>query len=161
MFAHDTTLEEALRFSRFDRNHMLATSEREIILEEHTWASAEHYLHSMLAGNHELAVKTRDAETALVAYKLNKPWYRSKKRGWKNLRRVYMTRALYTLVQMYPQVKQFLLDTGEQLIIESSLYDHYWGIGRDQRGENMTGRVWMDIRTKLRKDSGRDPGDSE
>lgn len=156
MFAPDLTVENALRFSRFDLEHPLSTSTRSILLEDQTWASPEHYVHAMLAGTPALAEQTRNAPTALAAFNLNKPWYRSKRRGWKKLRRVYMTRALYTLVQMYPEVCEYLLSTADELLVETTLYDHYWGIGRDQRGENMTGKVWMDLRKKLRdeRDSG-------
>ncbi len=153
MFAPDTTFEQAVIFSRFDAVHPLATCAHAILLEEQRWKSAEHYAHAMVAGTRELAERIRNAPTALAAYKLHKPWYRKKKRGWKSRRRFYMTRALYTQVQMYPRVREFLLNTGERLLVESSLYDHYWGIGRDLRGDNMTGRIWMDIRQKLRADA--------
>ncbi len=150
MFAPNLDNEQALRFSRFDKEHLLATSARSIYLDDQEWPSAEHYVHAMLAGSDELVQRTLQAPTAQAAYDLNKPWYRRKKRGWKNLRRVYLTRALYTLVQMHPEVKQYLLDTGEEYLAETSLYDHFWGVGRDWRGENMVGKVWMDVRAKLR-----------
>lgn len=151
MFAPNLSYENALRFSRFDTAHPLASSGREIFLEERDWPSAEHYLHVKLAGTERLAALTLAAGSAYEAYRLNKAWFRPKKSGWKQQRRVYMTRALYTQVQMYSDIRAFLLDSGEQMIAETSQYDHYWGIGRDQRGENMMGHVWMDIRTKLRQ----------
>ncbi|MFT5085324.1 MAG: ribA/ribD-fused uncharacterized protein [Lentisphaeria bacterium] len=157
MFAPDAKFDLAVKFSRFDDEHMLATSLRGLFLDDEQWLSAEHYLGVMLAGTPGLAEKVRGATTAQAAHKVVKPWYRSKKAGWKNLRRVYMTRALFTLVQMYPEVKTYLLETGDRLIAETSLYDHYWGVGRDQRGENMLGRVWMDIRQKLRDDTAAEP----
>lgn len=151
MFQADNTLENALTFSRFDREHPLSTADRGIELEGRSWPSAEHYVAVMLAGNRGLAERVNDAQTAQGAYQLIKPWYRPKVRGWKSLRRVYMTRALYTVVQMYPDVAKYLVETEDQLIAESSAYDHYWGIGRDMRGENMLGKVWMDIRKKLQE----------
>ncbi len=60
-----------------------------------------------------------------------------------------MTRALYRIVNEHPAIKQALLDTEEQLLIETSLYGHYWGVGREQRGENTLGKIWMDIRQKI------------
>lgn len=152
MFTPNLENEESLRFSRFDEQHMLATCARSIQLEGQEWPSAEHYVHAMLAGNARLAKATKEAETALDAYKLNKPWYRPKKKGWKTQRRIYMTRAIYTLVQMYSDVREYLLDTGDQKISETSLYDHYWGVGRDWRGDNTVGVVWMDVRNKIRED---------
>ena len=135
MFTSDTRLTKALTLSRFDPQHPLSSAARSIFLEECEWASAEHYVHSQLAGNSLLAERIRRADSAERAYALSRPWYRSKRPGWKRLRRVYMTRALYTQMQMYPEVRAFLLGTGEQMIAETSQYDPYWGIGRDQRGD--------------------------
>lgn len=151
MFAPDNKFEEALMFSRFDSEHPLNSCSRSIYLEDIEWQSPEHYVCSKLAGNTRLAKEIAMAPTAEQASKMIKPWYRLKVKGWRNLRRLYMTRALFTEVQMYEEVKTYLLETEDQLIAESSQYDHYWGVGRDWRGENMMGHVWMDIRKKLRQ----------
>ncbi len=152
MFAPDSSLEDAVLLSRFDRDHLLNSCSRTLFLEDQEWKSAEHYVYSRIAGNTRLSEQVAEAETAEIANKLVKPWYRMKVKNWKDLRRLYMTRALYTQVQMYEDVRNFLLSTGDKKIAEKSLYDHYWGIGRDIRGENMFGKVWMDIRKKLRED---------
>ena len=151
MFQPDNKFEDALMFSRFDRDHWLNSSSRSILLEDVEWKSAEHYVCSKIAGNTRLAKQISEADSAEEANRLIKPWYRMKVKGWKNMRRLYMTRALYTAVQMYADVREYLLATDDQLIAESSQYDHYWGVGRDWRGENMLGHVWMDIRKKLRE----------
>lgn len=150
MFSPSLEIENALRFSRFDDRHPLCSSGPEIELEEQTWRSPEHYVQAKIAGSESLAAKVCAAENALLAYKLNRSWFRPKAKDWKNTRRVYMTRALFIKVQMYDEVRAFLMGTGDELLVETSLYDHYWGIGRDQRGENMLGKIWMDIREKLR-----------
>lgn len=152
MFAHDLTKEKAYRFSRFDPENPLSTVSRHLIeLENQTWTSVEHYVQAQLAGTAAWANKIAGAATPEEAHSLGGCWYRRKKSGWKKLRRLLMTRALYTKVQMYPVVREALEATGDELILETSLYDHYWGIGRDQRGDNTLGKVWMDIRQKLRE----------
>lgn len=153
MFAHDTTNEEAIRFSRFDSTNPLSTVSHEFKLDGELWRSAEHYVYANLVTNPEIIQRIKNAETAQEAYKLGKAWYRRKHANWKTLRRVLMTRALYTKAMMYPEIKQALLETGNEKIIETSLYDHYWGIGRDQRGVNMLGKVWEDIRNKILEDA--------
>jgi len=46
-------------------------------------------------------------------------------------------------------MKQALLDTQEEQLVENSQYDYFWGCGRDRRGDNHYGKVLMGIRSKL------------
>lgn len=161
MFQHDTLLEKALSFSRFDASHWLSPCAlRPFQLDGHTWPTAEHYLQANLVASAALADKIRQAASGEQAHALGSPWYRRKRKDWKNLRRVLMTRALYTQTMTHPDIKDALLETGDQHIVETSLYDHYWGIARDQRGENTLGKVWMGVRDKIRADAGKTPAQS-
>lgn len=152
LFKHSTAFEGALSITRFDLQHPLSTaSVFPFVLEQRTWPTAEHYYQSQkFLGVYGEQVAA--ADSAAEAYRLGNRWFKRKRADFKNVRRVLMTRALYSKAQQNPPVYQALLDSGEQKIIETSLYDHYWGLGRDQRGENMLGKVWMDIRRKLREE---------
>lgn len=153
MFEHDTLLEKALSFSRFDQSQWLSPcSHHAFYLDDAQWPTAEHYFQAQMVASPALSNKIRQAETGEQAYALGSPWYRRKRKDWKTVRRVVMTRALYTKAMTHEDVKQALLDTGEQMIVETSLYDHFWGIARDQRGENTLGKVWMGVRDKIRSD---------
>lgn len=154
MFEHDTTLEEAIRFSRFDESSFLSTvSRHDFELEDYLWPTAEHYYQAHKFEGLQYAANILAAPSGQQAHDLGNRWFRRKTKGWKEKRRVWMTRALYRKVMEHQAVKQALLETNSSLLIETSLYDHYWGIGRDQRGENMLGKVWMDIRSKLQSTS--------
>jgi ribA/ribD-fused uncharacterized protein len=61
-----------------------------------------------------------------------------------------MTRAVYIKCRTHPEIAEALLATGDQVLVESSNYDYFWGCGRDRRGENMYGKVLMNVREKLR-----------
>ncbi len=150
VFQPDLTMENAVRFSRFDRNAPLATcSAHPIVLEDRHWPSCEHYFCYHVLRSESKAEALMAQSDPLEVHAQTRPWYRRKKKNWKTLRNVLMTRALYTKVQMYEDVREALLETGDNLIIESSLYDYYWGIGRDARGLNQLGRIWMEIRSKV------------
>lgn len=151
MFEHDTAIEESIRFSRFDEDNFLSTVSLHVFeLEDYTWPTAEHYYQAHKFEGLRYASKILAASSGRQAHKLGNAWLKKKVDGWKEKRRVWMTRALYRKVMEYDEVKQALLDTEEKWIIETSLYDHFWGVGRDQRGENMLGKVWMDIRSKAK-----------
>jgi predicted NAD-dependent protein-ADP-ribosyltransferase YbiA (DUF1768 family) len=36
--------------------------------------------------------------------------------------------------------------------VETTLYDYFWGLGRDQRGHNTYGAVLTDVREKLQEE---------
>lgn len=150
MFEPDLTKENAYRFSRFDIEHPLSTcSHHPIVLEDKNWLTCEHYFQAKSVRSVSLAERIEKAPSGAEAFELAKPWWRWKVQDYKKLRKVLMTRALYTKVQMYDEVKEALLATTDELMIETSLYDYYWGVGRDQRGENQLGKIWMDIRKKI------------
>lgn len=146
-------LEEALRFSRFDEQHLLSTvSPHSFVLDDETWATAEQcYQAQKYSNNPTYRERIAKAATAQEAYKLGNRWWPLKRGDFKHVRRVLMTRACYCKAQQNPEVGEYLLATGEQKIVEISLYDHYWGVGRDLRGRNMLGEVWMDVRRRMRE----------
>ena len=152
MFATPSGLEDALRFSRFDDSHPLSTvSADRFVLEDVTWSSAEHYYQAQkFKNNPAYSARVATAATPLEAYRLGNRWWRPKRKDFKQVRRVLMTRALFCKAQQNPPVADYLLNTGEQKLVETSMYDHYWGIGRDLRGRNTLGEVWMDVRRRLR-----------
>jgi len=153
VFEPNTTNETAHRISRFDINDPLSTSSSHpILLEEKNWLTCEHYFNANIVSSARIAEQIEQAPSALSAHELASPWFRRKRSDWKKLRAVLMTRALYTKVQMYPEVREALMETGDNKIIETSLYDYFWGVGRDQRGENQLGQIWMNIRQKLREE---------
>jgi len=150
MFAHDTSLDDAVHFSRWDSDSPFSTvADYTFELDGCHWKTAEHYYQASKFKGLPYAETIMAAETAEASYALGNRWLKRKVRDWKASRQLYMTRALYRRVIEYPQVKVALLATGDTLLVETSLYDHFWGLGRDQRGDNTLGKIWMDIRKKL------------
>lgn len=157
MFSHNSQYENAFAFSRFDCDHFLSPqSAHSFELEGQIWPSAEHYyqyskfndISSSAARSY--AAKVQAAHTVGQAYKLGNVWWRRKRADFKAVRKMLMTRGLYSKAIQNTDVKEALLATGDQFILENSSYEHYWGIGRDQRGNNILGIIWMDIRAKLK-----------
>ena len=63
-----------------------------------------------------------------------------------------MKKCVLQKVLEYPAIKEILLNTGDEEIIEDSPIDYYWGCGKDGSGKNMLGIIIMVIRDELRKD---------
>jgi ribA/ribD-fused uncharacterized protein len=140
--------------SRSDVNEPLSSfSRHDFELEGQFWPSVEHYFQGMKFENPADREKVRLAAHPAKAQRLGRSRFRKLRRDWSKLRRVIMTRALYTKCRTHPEVAERLLATGNVKLVENSQYDYFWGCGRDHRGYNTYGQVLMDVRTKLREES--------
>lgn len=145
---------DALYLSRDDVNEPLSAFSRfGFELDGAFWPSVEHYYQAMKFDNPAYREKVRQAEHPRSARHLGRARLRRVRKDWRNIKDVIMTRALYTRARTHADVSAALLDTGEKVIIEKSLYDYYWGCGRDGRGHNKYGKVLMNVRAKLREEA--------
>jgi ribA/ribD-fused uncharacterized protein len=133
-----------------EENPLSAASPRPFSLDDAEWPTAEHYVLAMQFEDPAVRADIRSALDPQQARKLAKRHKRRIRSDWESVRRVYMTRAIYTRCLTHPASARALLETGDKRIVESSLYDYYWGCGRDGRGLNTYGEVLMDVREKLR-----------
>jgi len=144
--------EGALFVCRSDLDELLGTySPHSFFLDDKEWSTAEHYFQAMKfeGTDKEHFEKIRVSVSAKQARKLGRSKFKSIRDDWAKVKRVVMTRALYTKCRTHNDVAQLLLDSHERKILENSQYDYYWGCGRDRRAENIYGKVLMDVRAKL------------
>ena len=50
----------------------------------------------------------------------------------------------------HPEIREILLMTGDEILIENSPTDYFWGCGADRTGENHLGRILMSVRAEIR-----------
>lgn len=60
-----------------------------------------------------------------------------------------MFKAALKKFQTHPELRKMLIETGDCLIVENSLNDHYWGGGFDGSGENRLGLILIKVRKLL------------
>jgi len=68
---------------------------------------------------------------------------------WDTQRLIVMCEALRAKFDQHPMAKKLLLATHRRELIEHAPWDAYWGNGRNERGQNMLGRLLMAIRNEL------------
>ena len=140
---------------RTDVNHPLSAYSRfEFELDGVEWPSVEHYYQAMKFEEGELREQIRSADHPEKAAKLAKANKKLVRKDWSQVRQVMMTRAIYTKCRTYQEIADLLLSTGDKHIIEATMYDYYWGVGRDGRGNNVFGKVLMAVRNKLMQELG-------
>jgi ribA/ribD-fused uncharacterized protein len=147
-----------LPLSRTDVNEALSSYSRHgFELEGVHWPSVEHYFQAMKFEDPQEREKVREAGHPKIARRLGRRRFVKIRRDWSKVRRVVMTRAIYTKCRTHPEVARHLLDTGDKTLVETTQYDYYWGCGRDRRGLNVYGGVLMDVRKKLREEMNKRP----
>ncbi len=62
-----------------------------------------------------------------------------------------MFRAVLAKFQAHAALKELLLSTGQEEIVEKTTKDYYWGCGTDGTGKNMLGIILMRVRDELQK----------
>ena len=140
-------------FSRHDAHELLGSaSSHPFTLDNKQWPTAEHYYQAMLFDNSKIQDQILALPDAKSVQTFSKWRFFQKKKGWKKLRQVLMTRAIYTKCKTYPEVAEKLLATADNKLVENSAYDYFWGCGRDRRAENTYGKVMMNVREKLKQE---------
>ena len=118
-------------------------------LDDADWPSAEHYYQAMKFDDAAIREQIRQAPHPMEAAKLAKQYKKHTRKDWDKVKATVMTRGTYTKCRSHEEVARALRKTADKNIVENSLYDYYWGCGRDGRGENRYGRILMDIRAKF------------
>lgn len=70
-------------------------------------------------------------------------------RYWDSIKVEAMRSVLHLKFHTSSHCKKVLLSTGNSEIVEESLSDKFWGIGADGNGENMLGKLLMELRKEL------------
>ena len=142
----------AVLVSRVDAANPLASySKHGFHLDDAHWPSVEHYYQAMKFEDAAIREQIRAAPHPAQAAKIARRRRRRIRKGWDDVKEVYMTRATYTKCRTHGEVADALIATGDKTIIETSQYDYYWGCGRDTRGRNVYGRVLTNVRRRLRR----------
>ena len=142
---------EPLYVSRSDESNPLSSFSRHgFSLDEADWHTVEHYYQGMKFTDPEHRAAIRSKSSPAEARQLAEKHARAVRKDWKKIRQTIMTRGFYTKCLTHPEVAKALLMTDTRKIVENSMYDYYWGCGRDGRGHNTYGKVLMAVREKLR-----------
>ena len=145
----------AIRFYHPKGNYgFLSNFSRDPILVDNIkWPTVEHYFQAMKFPNDpERQERIRRARTPTEAKRIAWEKGAAIRRDWDEKRDQIMLRALRLKFLQHPTLKQALLETNAEELIEHSARDAYWGDGGDGRGLNSQGRLLMQVRDELRTD---------
>jgi ribA/ribD-fused uncharacterized protein len=65
---------------------------------------------------------------------------------WNEVKVDRMRRVLVAKFEQNPELKRKLLATGSAHLVEASKSDGFWGVGKSGKGQNMLGKLLMEVR---------------
>ncbi len=75
----------------------------------------------------------------------------SLRRDWEQVKDEIMQQGVLRKFETHADIREILLATGDELIVENSPIDYYWGCGKDGSGKNRLGEILMAVREILRQ----------
>lgn len=101
-----------------------------------------------------------NAPSAHQAFKIAEARKAHRRPDWDAVKVDIMRELLRAKIDQHEYVRRKLLATGDRELVENSWRDDFWGWGPNRDGQNMLGKLWMEVRTELRGDHNQpDPGD--
>lgn len=91
-----------------------------------------------------------NAPSAHEAFKIAETNKELARKDWAEVKVCTMFDILWAKVNQHEYVRRKLLATGDRELIEDSWRDDFWGWGPNRDGKNMLGKLWMEIRAKLK-----------
>lgn len=92
-------------------------------------------------------IEADSAHHAFTIAQVNKDFQR---RDWSGVKVEIMRAILRAKAEQHEYVRRKLITTGDRELIENSWRDDFWGWGPNRDGQNMLGKLWMEVREELR-----------
>lgn len=98
----------------------------------------------------EVAEMVMKATSAVEAKKIADKYHLQADPQWDDLKAGVMREITLIKASKYPDIQKKLRRSGNRRIVEANPKDAFWGMGEDGKGLNMMGKIWEEMREKLR-----------
>lgn len=105
-----------------------------------------------IAGQHAIRNEILLSPSAHEAFKIAERNKALRRDDWDDVKVGIMREILTAKADQHEYVRRKLLATGDRILVEDSWRDDYWGWGPNRDGQNMLGKLWMEVRENLRRE---------
>jgi N-glycosidase YbiA len=117
-------------------------------LDGEYWKTVEHYFQGQKFLDEAQRQRVARAATPKEAKRFGRQ--SGLREGWDEMRDDVMRRGVLEKFRTHADIREILLATGDEELIEASPSDYYWGCGAKGTGKNRLGQILMETRTILR-----------
>jgi N-glycosidase YbiA len=118
-------------------------------LDEKQWQTSEHYFQAQKFLNTEYYDLVHKAKTPREAATHGRNRSFPLRQDWQEVKEDAMRKALHAKFTQNKEIKDVLLSTHDQDLVEETTDDYYWGCGTDRTGKNRLGVLLVELRNKL------------
>lgn len=114
------------------------------------WPTVEHYYQAQKVAGTDYEELIRHAHNPSTAKAMANDGTRPVRPDWEAVRYGIMQAAVLKKFETHKDLREFLLATGDEILVEESPTDYYWGCGADGTGQNNLGKILIEVRALLR-----------
>lgn len=118
------------------------------------WSTVEHYYQAqkfMGTADAALTPLIYAAQTPDEAAALGRDRTRQVRTDWEQVKTQVMREAVLKKFLTYTDIQVILISTDNELIVENSPIDYYWGCGENETGHNHLGKILMSVRQEIQQ----------
>lgn len=114
-----------------------------------TFMTAEHGYHwrKFKETAPEVAAQMLEAPSPWAAMRLERASKEFRRKDWQEVKVDIMRELMRAKLEQNEDVQECLQATETKRIVENSPWDSFWGCGNDGRGQNILGKLWMELRS--------------
>ncbi|MEA5504141.1 NADAR domain-containing protein [Halotia wernerae UHCC 0503] len=118
------------------------------------WSTVEHYYQAQkFVGSVDAVVIPiiHAAATPEEAAALGRCSTRQLRPDWQVVKTQVMREAVLKKFFTHADIREILLTTGNEILVENSPTDYFWGCGAKTTGQNQLGKILMSVREEIRQ----------
>ncbi|CAG0937422.1 N-glycosidase [Thermoflexales bacterium] len=114
------------------------------------WSTSEHYFQAQKFAGTPYLEEVRLARTPKEAARLGRRRDWPLRPDWEQVKDDVMRRAVWRKFEANADLREVLLSTAGEELVEDSPTDDYWGCGAQRTGQNKLGQILMEVRARWR-----------
>ncbi len=122
----------------------------EFELDGKRWMTSEHYFQAQKFFGTKYEEKIRLLDNPMKVATMGRNHDLPLRDDWEQIKDEVMRKAVYAKFSQNNDIKDILLSTNDNTLIEKTSNDYYWGCGTDGTGKNKLGVILMEVREKLK-----------
>lgn len=122
----------------------------DIYIDNKKWMSSEHYYQAQKFSGTIYEEIIRNINNPMKAAIIGRDKNLPLRKDWDTIKDSIMKKAVLCKFKQNENLKEVLLSTGNQRIVENTSDDYYWGCGKLKNGKNMLGIILMQVRNEIK-----------